>query len=193
MTTLEEMRAEINRYTPGNTRPEAEHGYQRVALQLFGLMGHGKSSLINSCLCVLADAEYRNEAGAGQSDGTMTTSRTEHKLTNELVMIDNRGFAKLDSDEILEARAQLRSLRDIGKVSWEDNLTKTLEQIPKKYSQRPADVIVPIYVYSATQAWSQSDGTDIQKLTKSALTITGSSSCLQTSAIETRTSIPSAV
>ncbi|XP_075037553.1 uncharacterized protein LOC142098617 [Mixophyes fleayi] len=174
MTEDEDPRERINRYIPGGTLLNSTHRYQRVSLQLFGMTGHGKSSLINSCVCVVKDEDYLNLAGAGQTDGGLTTSRQEYELTNRLVMIDNRGFKNLNSQEILEACAQLRSLRGIGDVTWEkDNLAETLKQIPDKFSKRPDDFFVPVLVYSATQSWSAEDGKAIQPLITNAFQITG--------------------
>ncbi|XP_075037554.1 uncharacterized protein LOC142098618 [Mixophyes fleayi] len=175
MTELENLLERILRHTPGTTLQNSTHGYQRVALQMFGYTGHGKSSLINSCLCVVKNEGYQNLSGAGQSDGAMTRIRKEHNLTNTLVMIDNRGFNKLKLQENLEACAQLRSLRDFEEVTWEENtnLAETLRQLPLKYSNRPADFIVPVLVYSATLTWNRNDGSVIEKLITNAFRITG--------------------
>ncbi|XP_056389947.1 uncharacterized protein LOC130284046 [Hyla sarda] len=165
----EDIRERITQYTTGNVL-----GYERVALQLFGMTGHGKSSLINSCVCVVRNEEYQNLAGAGVSDGSMTTSRHEHVLTDSLVMVDNRGFHKLKWEEIVEACAQLRSLRDIGEVSWKrDNLEETLRQLPSKYTNRPADFILPVLVYRATFILNSEDLSAIEKLITNSFKITG--------------------
>ncbi|XP_072272863.1 uncharacterized protein [Pyxicephalus adspersus] len=170
----EDLRRLINQYTPGNSLQSSTHGFQRVAIQVFGFLGHGKSSLINSCLCVVGDVEYENVSGAGMTQGGLTTQRHEHELTNTLVMIDNRGFSKLNPQEILEACAQIRSLRDIGEVTWDiDNLNETLRQFPLKYQNRPADFILPVLVYSASKPWNPSEGEDIQKFLSEAFKITG--------------------
>ncbi|XP_072288312.1 uncharacterized protein [Pyxicephalus adspersus] len=169
-----DLRRLINRYTPGNSLQSSTHEFQRVAIQVFGFLGHGKSSLINSCLCVLNNVEYENVSGAGMTQGGLTTQRHEHGLTNTLVMIDNRGFSKLNPQEILEACAQIRSLRDIGEVTWDiDNLNETLRQFPLKYQNRPADFILPVLVYSAAKPWNPSEGEDIQKFISEAFKITG--------------------
>ncbi|XP_073492306.1 uncharacterized protein [Aquarana catesbeiana] len=163
----------ITRCTLGNTLDLTTHGFQRLAIQLFGFLGHGKSSLVNSCVCVTKDEEYQNVAGAGMTEGGLTKTRWEYKLTNTLVMIDNRGFSKMKPQEIIEACAQIRSLRDIGEVSWDkDNLKETLKQFPLKYQNRPADFILPVLVYSANRDWSSSEGKDIQEFITHAFRIT---------------------
>ncbi|XP_077305748.1 uncharacterized protein LOC143925042 [Lithobates pipiens] len=168
------IREQIIRYTPGNTLDFSTHGFQRMAIQLFGSMGHGKSSLVNSCVCVAKDEEYQNLAGAGMTQGGLTKQRKEYELTNTLVIIDNRGFSKMKPQETTEACAQIRSLRDFGKVSWKkDNLKETLKQFPLKYQNRPADFILPVLVYSANQDWSPSEGDDIQQFITHAFRITG--------------------
>ncbi|XP_075037556.1 uncharacterized protein LOC142098620 [Mixophyes fleayi] len=150
MAECDNLREKITQYTPGSTQKKSTHGYQRVTLQLFGFMGHGKSSLINSCVCVGRDEDYQNLAGAGPAYGTVTIRRNEYELTKTLVIIDNRGFSQPTSEPILEVCGQLSSLRDIGEVKWDNILlTETLKQFPAKYSNRPADYIVPVLVYSA--------------------------------------------
>ncbi|XP_040296061.1 uncharacterized protein LOC121007870 [Bufo bufo] len=162
----QDIRQRINQFTTGNVL-----GYNRVALQVFGMLGHGKSSLINSSVSVVKDEEYENVAGAGLSDGGMTISRHEHELTDALVMIDNRGFQKLMWEEIVEACAQLRSLRE---VTWEkDNLEVTLEQLPHKYTDRPKDFILPVLVYSAISALGEADMANMEKLITNTFRVTG--------------------
>ncbi|KAM5151733.1 uncharacterized protein ACMZJ9_009980 [Mantella aurantiaca] len=164
----------INLYTLGNTLDYSTHGFQRVAIQLFGFLGHGRSSLINSCVCVVKDEEYQNVAGAGMTEGALTIQRNEYELTNTLVIVDNRGFKTMKRTEIIEACAQIRSLRDIGEVSWDkDNLTETLQQFPRKYQNRPADFILPVMVYSATNVWNPSEAEDMQLFITQAFRITG--------------------
>lgn len=166
---IQELREKINLFTTGNAP-----GYERVAVQLFGNIGHGKSSLINSCVCVVKDEEYQNLSGAGTLQGGMTEARKVYELTNALVMVDNRGFITLKREEILEACAQLRSLREIGEVNWDkDNLQETLTKLPSKYKNRPADFIVSVLVYSATQIFGNDEIDAVQKLITNSFRITG--------------------
>ncbi|XP_075687724.1 uncharacterized protein LOC142656684 [Rhinoderma darwinii] len=163
------IRERINQFTTGNVP-----GYERVVVQLFGMLGHGKSSLINSCLCVVKDSEYHNLAGAGKSHGSMTTKRQEHKLTNVLVMVDNRGIQKWKCEETAEVCAQLCSLRDIGEVTWDkDNLEETSKQLLHKYTNRPSDFILPVLVYSAITTLTNDDVYTMEKCITNSFKITG--------------------
>ncbi|CAH2308205.1 Hypothetical predicted protein [Pelobates cultripes] len=81
-------------------------GYKRVLLQLFGLLGNGKSSFINSCKFVL-DGVYRQHAEARATDGGCTTRRVPYKLTDAIMMVDNRGCPTLSKYESGEILAQL--------------------------------------------------------------------------------------
>ncbi|MEE6498408.1 hypothetical protein FKM82_003083 [Ascaphus truei] len=82
-------------------------GYNRVLLQLFGYLGHGKSSFINSCKYVLEDGEFRIYADAGHSHGGKTTRRITYPLTDTITLVDNRGCATMNSYETGEIFAQL--------------------------------------------------------------------------------------
>ncbi|OCT55382.1 hypothetical protein XELAEV_18002641mg [Xenopus laevis] len=86
-------------------------GYDRVLLQLFGYLGHGKSSFINTCKYVLEDGEYQNytnakkpQKGGDQGD---TTERVTYPLTDIMTLVDNRGCSKMDNYETAEFLAQL--------------------------------------------------------------------------------------
>lgn len=145
---LSNIRDDINRYIPGIKSENSDHGLERILLLLCGFAGHGKSALINSCMCVVKNEMYRNLAGAGQKYGGRTMERTSYNLTNAISMTDNRGFNKLKSKEILEVCAQLRHLRPIGDVEWDkDNLEETIRHIPESYKQ-PKEFIIPVIVHS---------------------------------------------
>ncbi|OCT55381.1 hypothetical protein XELAEV_18002642mg [Xenopus laevis] len=86
-------------------------GYDRVLLQLFGYLGHGKSSFINTCKYVLEDGEYQNytnakkpQEGGDQGD---TTERVTYPLTDIMTLVDNRGCNKMNNYETAEFLAQL--------------------------------------------------------------------------------------
>ncbi|XP_063791468.1 uncharacterized protein LOC134945859 isoform X1 [Pseudophryne corroboree] len=105
---LTSLRSMLSKYMPGSTRDLQGHGVRRVCLQLFGKHGHGKSSLINSCLCVVQDCPFSNEVGAGGSGKPFTMARKEYKLSDTVYIVDNRGLSKMNIDENLEVAAQLR-------------------------------------------------------------------------------------
>ncbi|XP_068102569.1 uncharacterized protein [Hyperolius riggenbachi] len=108
----------------------------------------------------------------------MSKKREEHKLTKSLIIIDNRGFRKMMPQEIAEACAQIRSLRDIGKVDWDkDNLEETIRQFPLKYqtyqTEQHPHFILPVLVYSGAQTWNANDAECMEKLITNAYRITG--------------------
>ncbi|XP_075035167.1 uncharacterized protein LOC142097328 [Mixophyes fleayi] len=147
----ESSREIITEYVPGCSLRNIDHGIQRVLLQVFGRLGHGKSSLINSCLCVVKDVGYENLAESGIKERGMTMARKDYELTNKLVIIDNRGLNKLNAEEILESNAQFRSLRSLGEVTWTGKtLSEPLRLFMEQRKSRPVDFMVPVFVYSCT-------------------------------------------
>ncbi|XP_066433719.1 uncharacterized protein [Eleutherodactylus coqui] len=135
--------------------PRGNQGYSRVLLQLFGYMGHGKSSFINSCKYVLEDSETLTpyaEAGETEDDGAMTTIRAAYDLTENITMVDNRGYKFMDSFERAEIYAQLGNFIPIGeKVEWTGNYTAMMHRLEDaELNPNYSDFIVPILIYSAT-------------------------------------------
>ncbi|XP_075687104.1 uncharacterized protein LOC142656104 isoform X1 [Rhinoderma darwinii] len=82
-------------------------GYNRVLVQLMGFLGHGKSSLINSCKYSLHGKEFKVHAESGSADGGLTIVRKSYPLTNTITMVDNRGGATLNPFETGEFYTQL--------------------------------------------------------------------------------------
>ncbi|KAM8960350.1 uncharacterized protein RCH25_036039 [Pelodytes ibericus] len=144
---LSEIRGRLSGYTPGSTRNLTGHGYGQVCLQLFGMAGHGKSSLINSSLCVVKDLDYNNVAGSGQSDTPLTMEWKGHQLLKNVSITDNRGIIKLSEEEVLEITAQLAYLQRKGEVRWESNLDRITEVLLEKIRQPPTEITVPVFVY----------------------------------------------
>ncbi|OCT64734.1 hypothetical protein XELAEV_18045831mg [Xenopus laevis] len=87
--TVDHVRDYIQRFSLDNCAL-GNQGYNRVLLQLFGYMGHGKSSLINSCKYVLDDGEYRIHANALASHTSVTFNRTAYPLTDTITIVDNK-------------------------------------------------------------------------------------------------------
>ncbi|XP_075035164.1 uncharacterized protein LOC142097327 isoform X1 [Mixophyes fleayi] len=148
------IRHTLSQYKPGSTRDLRDHNFRRVCLQLFGLVGHGKSSLINSCLCVVQDCHFSNEAGSGRTGKPFTMARKEYKLTDSVYIIDNRGLNQMTKDEKLEVAAQFRKLRTMGEVEWEFELERTVNQLEDRYKNQCMDFIVPVLVYSVKHTFS---------------------------------------
>ncbi|XP_063285100.1 uncharacterized protein LOC134571000 [Pelobates fuscus] len=138
----------LSEYTPGSTRKLQGHEYSRVCVQLFGMTGHGKSSLINSCLCVAKDIEYRNVANSGMSNKPITMMRNEFKINNAVYIYDNRGISKLTEEELFEISAQFCQLRTTGEVNWDDRY-RINNEVLRKILQIQPEIIVPVFVYSA--------------------------------------------
>ncbi|KAM4697561.1 uncharacterized protein WCC33_013160 [Rhinophrynus dorsalis] len=147
----DEMRNKVSQYTPGNLLGIGGHGFQRVSLQLYGRFGHGKTTIINLCMSVVQNKPYEDHAGVGWSDGSVIRERREHRLTNTLYINDNRGFIKMDQEELTEASAQLRSLRFVEEaVQWDRSMEEKLELLLEKYNTAPTEFIVPVIVYRGT-------------------------------------------
>ncbi|XP_072272853.1 uncharacterized protein [Pyxicephalus adspersus] len=125
-------------------------GYNRVLLQLFGYLGHGKSSFINSCKYVLQDGEnFQEYAEVIETDDRRTMIRNAYPLTDVITMVDNRGFSTMDDFEKAEVYAQLGIFIPIGqKVDWKRNF-KMMEELDSEFEPNCTDFIVPIFVYSA--------------------------------------------
>ncbi|XP_063791471.1 uncharacterized protein LOC134945859 isoform X2 [Pseudophryne corroboree] len=173
---LTSLRSMLSKYMPGSTRDLQGHGVRRVCLQLFGKHGHGKSSLINSCLCVVQDCPFSNEVGAGGSGKPFTMARKEYKLSDTVYIVDNRGLSKMNIDENLEVAAQLRKLRELGKVEWEFELDRTVNLLEDRYKNQSMDFIVPVFVHSVKPQYGRnlsSVSNDIVPFLRDAFEITG--------------------
>ncbi|CAH2307855.1 Hypothetical predicted protein [Pelobates cultripes] len=153
----QEIRKRLSEYTPGSTRYLVGHGYRRVCVQLFGMAGHGKSSLINSCVCVMYDKEFENVANAGKSSNPITMERREFKLQRDVCISDNRGVNKLTKDEYHEVTAQLCKLRSAREVNWDNDLEHAINNFLERLNNPPTEIIVPVLVCSA--AWFLNDET----------------------------------
>ncbi|XP_073504747.1 uncharacterized protein [Phyllobates terribilis] len=160
-------------YKPGTTRNLQGHGFTRLCLQLFGLEGDGKSSLINSCLCVVHNFPFSNDAGAGTSAEPFTKTRKEYKLTDTVYIADNRGLEKVTNDARLEISAQFRNLRSTSRVDWEFELERTVNQLEERTNHHAMDFIVPVLVCSLDNAFSQSVVNEFSPLLRDAFEITG--------------------
>ncbi|XP_040212182.1 uncharacterized protein LOC120943127 [Rana temporaria] len=164
---------EIKRYVPGIRADNSHHGIERLIILLLGFAGHGKSSLINSCMCVVKDDIYRNLAGAGEDEGGRTTKRTSHYLTNTICITDNRGFKNMKPGEILEVCAQQRHLRLEGDFDWErDNLQETIRCIPV-VNKRLKEIILPVIVHRCPYNFKDDEENSMITVIKKCQEITG--------------------
>ncbi|XP_044158501.1 eukaryotic translation initiation factor 3 subunit A-like [Bufo gargarizans] len=158
--------------------PHGNQGYSRVLLQLFGFTGHGKSSFINSCKYVLDDSDtYTKYAVAGErSDGgAMTMERKSYELTENISIVDNRGYSRNNSLERAEIYAQLGNFIPIGeKVEWMDNYTDMMNRLQDaELNPNYSDFIVPILVHSASSMFTDSERKEVQTFMKNCVQMTG--------------------
>ncbi|XP_044159397.1 uncharacterized protein LOC122944806 [Bufo gargarizans] len=126
-----------------------EPRYVQVNLQLFGMPGHGKSSLINTCLRIVHGGSFENTAGSGRSNHPITMDRKDYRLTAKVLITDNRGVNKMSLEEQEEIAAQMSQLRGRDKVEWDRSLRQKVNLIREQFRNRPMEIIVPVFVYSA--------------------------------------------
>ncbi|XP_073502184.1 uncharacterized protein [Phyllobates terribilis] len=156
--------------------PRGNQGYSRVLLQLFGYIGHGRSSFINSCKYVLEDGEeFIEYAQAGDDLAIMTMERKAYDLTRNITIVDNRGCVTLGRLQKAEIYAQLGNFFPIGeKVEWMTNFTDMMCRLEDaELNPNYSDFIVPILIYSAT-CWFGEDGRqELYELLKNSVKMTG--------------------
>ncbi|XP_066433170.1 uncharacterized protein [Eleutherodactylus coqui] len=149
--------AELRQYILNFSLDDGPHGnlgYNRVLLQLFGLTGHGKSSFINSCKYIIDDGEEfieHVEPGHIRTEGAKTMIRKAYKLTENITIVDNRGFSTMDSFQRAEIYAQLGNFIPVGEeVTWTDNYIAMMKRlVDADLNPNTSDFIVPILIYSA--------------------------------------------
>lgn len=121
---VDELRDYIRSFSL-NECPLGNQGYNRILLQLFGFLGHGKSSLINSCKFALHDTGYKKYSEAAANDGGLTMRRKSYPLTKTITIVDNRGCAIINPYEMAEIYAQLckllLSVHRSLKIRWENS------------------------------------------------------------------------
>ncbi|KAE8577602.1 hypothetical protein XENTR_v10022971 [Xenopus tropicalis] len=171
------QRERLLEYTVPNPIGGVRHQFTQVFIMLFGMLGHGKSSLINSCICVLNNCDFRNYCGAHNTDSASTTARFIYNLTQTLSIVDNRGFNKMNDEEMLEATAQLRSLRGMGEgegeVTWGNSYEKTLNQLLSRVTAAQTTCFVPVLVVSADTPLNSSDTNGLETFVTETFRITG--------------------
>ncbi|XP_056390575.1 guanylate-binding protein 1-like [Hyla sarda] len=127
--------------------------FKRILIQLFGFAGHGKSSFVNSCIYAVNGGNFNDYAGEATSQGGKTLDRRGYQLTNNITIVDNRGFAKLDSTEEWEIYAQLCNCVPLNEmVSWNKSLEERLDLVTQRALEETSDVVVPVLIYSSQQS-----------------------------------------
>ncbi|XP_063285174.1 uncharacterized protein LOC134571059 [Pelobates fuscus] len=158
-----------------NNCAHGNQGYNRVLLQLFGYMGHGKSSLINSCKYVLGDGPYQIYAKAEESYGGVTTSRTAYHLTPTITIVDNRGCSTMNSFQTGEIYAQLGNFIPLNmKVIWPQSYQEMINRVEEsEMDPNFTDYLVPVFVYSVTKDLAEQERQEIKTFLKNCRTMTG--------------------
>ncbi|KAM5151643.1 uncharacterized protein ACMZJ9_009878 [Mantella aurantiaca] len=153
-------------------------GYRRVLLQLFGYMGHGKSSFINSCKYVLnGGRQFVEHAEAGQSrdGGSMTLIRKAYHLTAKITMVDNRGFRAMSDFERCEVYAQLGNFYPLNQeVEWKEDFDRVMSACEEgELNQNFTDFLVPIFIYSADHTLGRAEKEDVKSFLGNCVKMTG--------------------
>ncbi|XP_073502150.1 uncharacterized protein [Phyllobates terribilis] len=149
-------------------------GFSRVLLQLFGYLGHGKSSFINTCKYVLDDTEFKPYANVKNNDGGNTTERITYELTDTLTLVDNRGCSIMNEYETGEIFAQLGNLLPLNKqVTWSKGIGLVERIVEAERYVQTSDFIYPIFVYSVKKGLSDDEALEIKELLTTARNLTG--------------------
>lgn len=160
------MRQRLEEYIP-------DRGFTKISILLMGMLGHGKSSLINSCLCVTRNEEYYNEAGSGDSSEPITLETKEYQLGRSLYIVDNRGLNKLNTEEKIEMRLQYSKLRHLGEVKWNRALDEVFQIFVDKMNTPQTEFYVPVLVYSVRCQFSTEIYKELEPFIRQAQEITG--------------------
>ncbi|KAM5151635.1 uncharacterized protein ACMZJ9_009868 [Mantella aurantiaca] len=170
---IKELRQAINNFS-FDTCKNGNQGFNRILIQLFGMLGHGKSSFINTCLCVWESCEYKNRANADEQDGGSTTERIPYELTSNIMVVDNRGLPTLDGYGSGEIFAQLGNLLPLGKqVDWSPGSTLVDKIIQSEKSVKDSDFIVPVFVHSVKYIPHINEITELKSMLHTARNLTG--------------------
>lgn len=146
--------------------------FKRILIQLFGYAGHGKSSFVNSCLFAVTGS-FHDLAGEATSQGGKTIDRRGYQLTNNITIVDNRGFSKMDSAEEWEIYAQLCNCVPLNEVvMWNKTLDERLSLVTQRALEQTSDVIVPVLIYSSQKSLSGDEHKNIQEFLKQAQRLT---------------------
>ncbi|XP_077129810.1 uncharacterized protein LOC143785037 [Ranitomeya variabilis] len=169
----DEMRRFIKNFSFDKCK-KGNQGFKRILIQLFGLLGHGKSSFINTCICVWRDCEYENWAKARGADGGTTTDRIPYELTENLTLVDNRGCSTLQDKESGVIFAQLGNLLPIGtRVEWGEGFGLTEKMVKAEKLVKSSDFVFPVFVHSVRKGIPKEERGELKALLDSAKTLTG--------------------
>ncbi|XP_077350318.1 uncharacterized protein LOC144000385 isoform X1 [Lithobates pipiens] len=167
-----ELRDRIGSFSFQKCR-RGSQGFSRVLLQLFGFLGHGKSSFINTCKYVWEDMGFSNIAQASDDDEGHTMVRITYPLTRTITLVDNRGFCKMGSYETGEIFAQLGNLLPLDTpVEWNEGFGLANRIVEAENLVKVSDFIVPIFLYSAKKGICAEDEDELLELIVTARDLT---------------------
>ncbi|XP_069591624.1 reticulocyte-binding protein homolog 2b-like [Ranitomeya imitator] len=172
---VEQLQESIRNFTLDDG-PRGHQGYSRVLLQIFGYLGHGKSSFINSCKYVLDDGEdFRAYAKAADTDEPMTMERQACDLTKNITMVDNRGSLTMNIFQRAEIYAQLGNFLPIGeKVEWMKDYKDMMTRLEDaEGNPNFSDFIVPILIFSAVTIPNDDDHKAVKEFMTNCMKMTG--------------------
>ncbi|XP_063791204.1 uncharacterized protein LOC134945691 [Pseudophryne corroboree] len=173
MATIPEMTRYINNFSLDDC-PRGNQGFTRVLLQLFGFLGHGKSSFINTCKYVLEDGEFKTYADVTVSDGGNTTARITYPLTDTLTLVDNRGASVMNSYEIGEIFAQLGNFLPFNEeIAWSEGFKLVDKIVESEQLVKASDFIFPIFVYSVKKGMNPAEKDELKELLTTVTQLTG--------------------
>ncbi|XP_040211477.1 uncharacterized protein LOC120942564 [Rana temporaria] len=149
-------------------------GFQRLLIQVFGYAGHGKSSFINTCKIVWENSSYNNYTKASGSQGGDTMDRRTYQLTENIILVDNRGCSAMKSHEKGEIFAQLANLMPLNmKVDWCQGFKLADRIVEAEPLVQPSDFISPIFVYSIGHAPNPDEKQELKEILKTCREMTG--------------------
>ncbi|XP_069591265.1 uncharacterized protein [Ranitomeya imitator] len=153
---------------------KGNQGFNRILIQLFGLLGNGKSSFINTCIYVWKDCEFENWAKARGEDGGSTTDRIPYELTENLTLVDNRGCRTLEDKESGVIFAQLGNLLPIDtRVEWGEGFGLTEKMVRAEKLVKTSDFVFPVFVNSVRKGITKEERGELEALLNSAMKLTG--------------------
>ncbi|XP_053551099.1 uncharacterized protein LOC128642373 [Bombina bombina] len=171
---ITKMNEFIINFNLNDCKPHGNQGYNRVLLQLFGYLGHGKSSFINTCKYVLGCKDEWH-ADVARSDGGKTTQRKAYPLTRNITLVDNRGCAKMSDQETGEIYAQLGNLLPLyTEVQWQNGYRGIMNRIVETdMNANYSDFVVPVFIYSVKKGISTEEMPNIKTLLDNDKKLTG--------------------
>ncbi|KAM4641889.1 uncharacterized protein O3C94_016233 [Discoglossus pictus] len=172
---IEQLKEYITNFSLNNCKPHGNQGYTRVLLQLFGYLGHGKSSFINTCKYILDESEFQVLADAGDSHGSKTLKRIPYELTDTLIMVDNRVCSTMNAYVTGEIFAQLGNFVPLNvEVRWQKGYTDIMCRLEESdITANYSDFIVPIFVYSVEKGIADEEVPEIKELLDTVRDLTG--------------------